>query len=117
MLRDEVVSDDPPADQMLVNDAIEHRRIAPAVPGALWIDDDDRTVVADAEAIHLRPKHAAQLGEPELLQATFEEVPRGEAAILLAALRVRLIAADEDVSPRGRHTNGFGRFPLTIGHV
>src|SRR5439155_9540423 len=41
-------------------------------------------------------------------QTTLQEVPGGEAALFLAALRVRLIAAEKNVAPRDRHADAVG---------
>src|SRR5262252_704252 len=87
---------------MLLDDPLEDRRIAARVPRALRVDDGDRSALADAEAIRFRAQDAALLRQPELLEAPFEELPRREAAFLLAALRIRLVAAEKDVPPRAR---------------
>ena len=68
-----------------------------AVPRALGIDDRNRAAFADAEAIGLGAQDAALLGQAELLQAALQELPRREAAILVAAFRLGLIAAEKDV--------------------
>ena len=41
MLDDQVFLDDVPADQVLLNDPLEYRRVAVSVPGALGIDHGD----------------------------------------------------------------------------
>src|SRR5262245_43489594 len=87
---------------MLLDDSLEHRRIAGGVPRAFRIDDGDRSAFTDPQAVGLRAENAALLRQPELLQAPLEEVPRRQPALLLAALRVGLIAAEEDVAPRDR---------------
>src|SRR5206468_12353879 len=90
MTRDERVDDDPPADQMVLDDPLEHRRIALRVPHAFWVDDDDRSAFADAQTVGFRAKNAALLRQPELLQPALEKLPRRKAALFLAALRIRL---------------------------
>src|SRR5262249_28564771 len=77
------------------------RRIALSVPHALWVDDRDRPVRADAQAVHLRAQDAALVVEAQLEEPPLQVVPRGEPALLLRALRLRLVAAEEDV-PAGR---------------
>ena len=99
MLGDEIFRHDAAADQVLLDDPLEHRRIALAVPGAFRIDDGDRAALADAQAVRLRPQDAALVRELQFLQAPLQEVPRGQAALLVAALRVRLVAAEKDVTP------------------
>src|SRR5258708_2475752 len=39
------------AQEMLLQDALQHRRIAVAVPGAVGVDDGDWTSQADVEAV------------------------------------------------------------------
>src|SRR3954462_2654019 len=102
MLRDQCIFDDLAADEVLLNDPFEDRRIARRVPRAFRIDDGDRTAFADAEAVRFAAQDAALLGQAERLQARLEVVPRGQSAFLVAALRLRLIAAQKDVPLRDR---------------
>jgi hypothetical protein len=44
---------------MFLEDALEHSRIASAVPRSLGIDHGNWTAFADAEAIGLRPEDSA----------------------------------------------------------
>jgi len=94
---DEVLDDDLPADQVFVDDALEHGRVTLAVPGALRVDHRDRSSLADAEAVGLGPQDSALFRQAEFLQAAFQIVPRGKAAILVAALRHRLIGAQKNM--------------------
>ena len=64
------------ADQVLLDDALEDRRIAPAVPRALRIDDGDRPAFADAQAVRLRPQDAALLGRARAPSAASSGSPR-----------------------------------------
>src|SRR4051812_22060638 len=91
MLRDERVLDDSAADEVFLDDPLEHRRVALPVPGAFGIDDRDRAAFADAQAIGLAAKDPALLRQAELLEARLQIVPGGESALLVAALRLRLI--------------------------
>src|SRR4051812_26965704 len=100
MLRDERIRDEASADEMLLNDPLENGRVAPGVPRAFRVDDRDRSAFANAQAVGLGAQDAALLGQAELLQPPFEKVPRGEPAVFLAALRVGLVAAEEDVAAR-----------------
>src|SRR4051794_20716588 len=102
---DERISHDAPGDEMLLDDPLEDGRIALRVPRAFGVDDRDRSAFADAQAVGLGAEDAALLRQTELLQPPLEKLPRGEAAVFLAALRVRLIAAEEDVPPRDRHAD------------
>src|SRR5262245_37834660 len=112
MLHDERVGDSPPADEVFLDDPLEQRRIASRVPGAFGVDDRDRTALADAEAVGLCAQDASLLREAELLQAAFEKLPRREAALFLAALRVRLVAAEQHVPSRDADTDGAGHGAL-----
>src|SRR5438309_5278452 len=100
---------------MLLDNPLEDRRIAARVPRALGIDDRNRSAFADAQAVRFRAEDAALLGEPELPKAPLQELPRGEAALLVAALRRRLIAAEKDVAARDGHADGLRGRALRIG--
>src|SRR5262245_19415220 len=91
---------------MLLNDPLENRRIAGGIPNALRIHDGDGSAFADAEAVRLCAQDAALLRQPELFQPALQEIPRREAPTLVAALRVRLIAAEKNVTPRDRDADG-----------
>src|SRR5262245_20379305 len=100
MRRDQVFLHSATADQVLLDDSLEHRRVALAVPRSLRIDDGDRTAFTDAQAVGLGAQDAAVLGEAQLFQALLEKVPGGQAALLVTALRRRLIVAQEDLPAR-----------------
>ena len=97
VLLDYVVGHRPAADHVLLDNPVEHVGIAGPVPGALRVDHRDRPALADPQAVGLRAQHAAPLGEAELLEAALQEAPGGKAPLLVAALRDRLIATEEDV--------------------
>jgi len=97
--------DDATVDEMLLNDPLEDRRIACGVPRTFGIDDGDRAAFADAKTVRFRPEDAALLGETKLFQPALQKFPRGEATILLAAFRRRLIAAEKNVPPCDRHAD------------
>src|SRR5713101_3205014 len=85
---------------MFLDDSLENRRIAVRVPGALGIDDGNRSALANPKAVCFCPQDAALLRQPTLLQPALEQLPRRQTAIFFAALRVGLIAAEKDVPPR-----------------
>src|ERR1051326_1333293 len=105
MTRDDVFVHDTSADEMFLDDPFENGRIASGVPRALGIDDRDRSAFADAQAVRLRPQDAALLRQSELFEPPFQKIPCRKSALLLAAFRVRLIAAEKDVAPRNRHAD------------
>ena len=65
------------------------------VPGAFGVDDRQRTLFTDAQAIGFGPEDVIQATFGE---AGFEEVPDGEAFFLGTALRLRLVSTDENVT-------------------
>src|SRR5262245_57964351 len=105
MRRDQMVLDDPAADEVFVDDAFENGRIALPIPRPFRIDDGNRPAFTDSQAVRLRPQDAAPIGQPELLEPPLEEVPGHQAAFLVATLRRRLVAAEKDVPRRDRHAD------------
>src|SRR5262245_46554759 len=116
MTLDEMLANDPPSDQMLLDDLLQHRRIAGPVPRAFRIHDRDRSAFADSKAVGLGAQDAALVGESELLEPAFQEIPGGQAPLLLAALRRRLIAAEKDVTAGDRDAYRSGDLLLRVGH-
>src|SRR5436190_10309474 len=114
MLRDERIGHDATPNQVLLDDPLEDGRIAVRVPRALRIDDGDGAALADPQAVRFRPQNPAGLGETELPEPALEKIPRGQAAILLAALGCRLIAAEKDVAPRHVDADALRDGPLRI---
>jgi hypothetical protein len=102
---DEVVVDELTANEMFLNDALEHRWITGSIPGALGIHNGDWSAFADPEAVRFRTQDAASIGELQLFQSFFEIVPCFEASRFLAAFRRALIAAEKDVTPGKRDAN------------
>src|SRR5688500_14152880 len=113
----EVILDHAAGDEVLLDDALEHALVAPAVPRALGVNHGDRPALADAEAIRLRARYAAALREAELLEAALEVLPRREAPLLVAALGLALVAAEQHVPLRLREAQRFGdaALPLEVG--
>src|SRR5262245_16541786 len=105
MLGDQILLDDSPGDQVILDDPLQHRRIAGAIPRAFGIDDRNRSAFTNAQAVRFRAQDAALLRQAELLEPLFQEIPRSETSLLVAALRLRLIAAQEDVPPRDGDTD------------
>ena len=102
------------ADQVLLDDGLEHRRVALAVPGAFRIHDRNRTALTDPKAVGLGAENAAPLLQAEFLQAPFEEIPGRQPTFLLAAFRVGLIAAEKDVAARLGDADRLGSLYLGI---
>src|SRR5262249_13813146 len=99
------VGDRPAPDQVLLDDPLEHRRIALGVPRPFGIDDCNWPVFTDTEAVGLRAQDSALVREAELFQSSLEEFPCDKATMQVAALRLRLIAAEKDVAARDRNAD------------
>src|SRR5262249_38158857 len=84
---DEIVVDELTANEMFLDDPLEHRWIAGSIPGTLGIDNRDRSAFANPEAVRFRAQDAPLLGEPEFLQPAFQIIPRLETTRFLAAFR------------------------------
>src|SRR5947207_8307029 len=104
-LRDQTLVDNAPRHEMLLDDALENRRIALAIPRALGVDDGNRTAFTDAKTVRFGSQNAALLREPELLEASLQKRPCDEPALLVAALGLRLIAAEKDVPAGDRNAD------------
>src|SRR5262245_5648138 len=107
--------DDAACDQVFLDDSFKYWRIAVAIPGTFWVHHRDRSPFADAQAVRFRAKDAPLLRELQLLQSPLQELPGGKAALFVAALRIRLIAAQKDVTPRDRYADCVGDDSLRIG--
>jgi hypothetical protein len=117
MRGDQEFTHDAARDQMFLNDSLQHRRIALAVPDTFRVYDRDRTTFADAEAIGFRAKDAALLGELQLFEPPLQKSPCGKASLLITAFRFGLIAAEKNMTPRDRHTDAGRDCSLGIGHL
>ena len=102
---------------MFVNDPFQDRRIALAVPRAFGINDGDGSAFADAQAVGLGSEDAALFRKLELLQTALQEVPRGETARLVTALRGCLVAAQKNVPSRDGNTNCRSDGTLRIAQI
>jgi hypothetical protein len=60
--RNEEFLDDAAADQVFLDDSLEHGRITLAVPHPFWINDGDRSALANAQTVGFRPQDAALIG-------------------------------------------------------
>jgi hypothetical protein len=90
------------ADQMFLDDPLNNFWGSRFVPDPFGVDQHDRALLADAEAVGLGAEHTTGafwggFVESEFLQAAFEVVPGGEAIGFGAADRLGLVSADQDV--------------------
>jgi hypothetical protein len=110
----DVFEDRPPPHQVLRDDPLEHRRVARPVPDSLRVDNGNRSTFTDSEAIGLRAKDSAFLGQPELFQSSFEKLPGQERPIFVATFGLCLIATQKDVPCGNRDTDFLGHTPETV---
>src|SRR5258708_1038383 len=103
MRGDEIFLDDSAAHEVLLDDSLEDRRIAAAIPCPFRVDDRDRSALANAQAVGFRSQDAALVGQPELPQPLLQKIPRRNTRRLVTALRRSLVGAQEDVTSPDRH--------------
>lgn len=112
MLQDQVIPDNPAANQMLLNDSFEDRWIALRVPGTFGINDRNGSAFTDPKAVGFAAINPSLLGKTEPLQALLEVFPRHEGTVFRTALRLGLITAQENVPTRGGYAESLGNAPL-----
>src|SRR5690606_33695580 len=76
----------------------EHFDVAGVVPDPFGVDDRDRAAGANLQAVGLRAEDAAVAGELKFLEAALEVFPSLESRLLVDALRLRLVGAEEQVT-------------------
>src|SRR5262245_47528685 len=85
-------------DEMFLNDSFKDFGCDGVVPGAVRINDGDRTLLANAETVGLRAKHAVvRPREAQFFETALEVVPGLDTDLLRSALRLGLIRAKKDV--------------------
>jgi hypothetical protein len=114
-LRNEVVGHRPAADEMFLDDALEDWRIALAIPRAFRVDDGDGAGLADAEAVRLRAEHAV-VRQPKLDETPLQIIPGHDRSLAIAAFRLGLVAAEEDVAPGDAEPQLLDDGVFTVGH-
>src|SRR5262245_30746783 len=83
---------------MLLNDSFDDFRRDRVIPGSVGINDGDRPLLANPQAVCFRAiDTVGGAREAQLFKTSFEVVPRLQTGPLRCALRVRLIGAEEDV--------------------
>jgi hypothetical protein len=90
-------------DQMFLDDPLNDGGRSCFVPDPFGIDHHDRALLADAQTIGLGAEDTTRaisggLVQSKFLQPPFEVVPGGEAVGFVAADRLGLVGADEDVA-------------------
>ena len=85
---------------MLLNDSFKDFRRDGVIPGSVGINDGDRALLANAETVCFRAKHAiVRPCEAQFFKTALEVVPRFESGFLRCALGLGLIRAKKNVLP------------------
>lgn len=96
---------------MFLNDFLQNLWRARVVPGPFGIDDSNRPPFADPKAIGLGPVNTSLVHQFKLLQTPLEILPRLQAVLFGTAMRLRLVAAEEDVAADARNSRLIGETP------
>jgi len=85
---------------MFLDDAFQHRRCAGVIPHTLGIDDGDRPLGADSQAICLGAIHQRfRAGQLQLLQPSLKVFPGFQARFPGSTFGLRLVGAQENMAP------------------
>ena len=114
-MSNQMIGDGLAADEMFLDDPLEDGRIALAIPRAFRVDDGNRSRLADAEAVRLRAQNAV-VRQPKLDQAPLQVIPRHDRSLAIAAFRLGLVAAEEDVAPRDPESQLLDDGLFTVRH-
>jgi hypothetical protein len=87
------------ADQVFLDDALQHFWCGGVIPDAFGVDDGDGPAFADTEAVGLGAIHVVE--ESQFSQAAFQVVPGFDAHLSRAALRIGLLGTQEDMVLNG----------------
>src|SRR5262249_30306729 len=87
---------DAPADQVFLDDALDHLRRSRMVPDSFGINHRDRAAFANAETIGFGPVHSVT--QSQLRETALEILPGIQAVILGATLGLGLIGAQKNVA-------------------
>ena len=92
--------DDFPADQVLLDDALQNFRRAGVIPDAFGINDRDGPAHTDAQAVGLGAIHQRLgAGEIQFLEPPFQKFPRGQTGFARTAFRFGRVGAKKNVAP------------------
>ena len=94
---DDQICHDTALDQVFLDDAFERWWITAPIPRTLRVHDGDRSALTDTQTIRFRAQHASTSGQSQLLEASLQIIPGSQPTIPVAALGVRLIAAQKDM--------------------
>ena len=81
-------------DQMLLDNFLKHVWSAGVIPDTFWINDGNRAIGADAQAIDFAPiDQRFRAGKIQLFEPPFQIVPGFQALLFSGAMRFGLIGA------------------------
>lgn len=95
-LDDQKVVNDLPADEMPLDDAFKVFRSAGVIPRPFGVDDGDRPLCADLQAVGLRAVHSVS-GKAQFLEPRFQEFPGLQRLRAIIALGLGGISAKENM--------------------
>ena len=114
MFDDQVLRHNSPSNEVLLDDFLEHWRIALGVPGTLGIDHCDRSATANPQAVYFTAEHTTLLAEIQFFQPSLEIIPCLKRSLSPTADRLSLIATEQNVPASCTHSN-FVRLVLLLG--
>ena len=92
--------DDFPAEQVFLNDALQHFRRAGVIPDAFGINDRDGPAYTDTQAVGLGAiNQRLRAGEIQFLEPPFQKFPRGQTGLARTAFRLGRVGAKKNVAP------------------
>jgi len=103
-------------DQVALDDPLDDVRRTGVVPDPFGINHRDGAAPADTKAVGLRSVDAAFTRQAEFLKAFFQVLPGLEALLFRAAVRLRLVAAEEHMAPDAGNARGLGDLLQLFAH-
>src|SRR5579863_108666 len=106
---EDVFGDGPASDQVLLNDALDDVRGDRVIPGAFGIDNGDRAVLADPQAIGFGAVNAGTaVHQVQLRQSLLEIVPGSQAVFARRTVGIGLIGTKENMAADAGDVPVFG---------
>ena len=103
--------DDLAVEEVALDDLLQHFGSAGVIPRAFGVNDGDRALDADAQAIDFAAiDQRVRADELQLLEAVLQEFPAFAGLFARRAFRFGLIRAEENVAAIFFEAEGFGRF-------
>ena len=116
MLGEDILWNDLPPQQVILNDLLQHWGRAGVIPRSLRIDHRNRPVLADSQAVRLASQDQGPGSrQAHFLEPAFQKLPRLQSFRPRAAQRLGRIRAEENVALAGFQTQRLGEIG-EIGH-